>query len=371
MRVALVAGPDPGHLIPTAGLATLLRAAGHEPLVVTGQRWQPTLRRSGLAFAELPLLTTEGPDDDVGLRLSARPAAMARPLAEALGCWQPDVVVADTLTRAGALAAGVLRVPWVELVPHMLADPSRVLAPFGTGWSPRPLRDRPLGRLSSRSRRRGYAARAAACAAAGLRDPAPVTRLVATLPALEPARPDWPSDAVVIGPLSFEPAVTELALPPGDRPLVVVVGSTASRARADLLGLALTALRGVRIASPRFTAYAGPLPSWACSGPGRLAPLLSRAALVIAPGGHGTAAAALTMGVPMVLLPGPGDQKEVAARVARCGAGQRTRPPGLALAVSRVLADPGFARGARSAGLSAVGLPDPVRLVAAAASRPA
>ncbi|HEV7209956.1 MAG TPA: nucleotide disphospho-sugar-binding domain-containing protein [Mycobacteriales bacterium] len=369
MRVALVTGPDPGHLIPMAGLASLLQAAGHAPMVVTGRRWQQTLARSDLGFTALPLLTAIGPDEDAGYRLSARPVAMAPPLAAALRGWQPEVIVSDTLTRAGALAAGILGLPWVELVPHMLADPSSALPPFGTGWSPRPARDGVLRRLSARSHRRGLADRAAACAAAGLQDPAPALRLVATLPALEPPRPDWPADAVVVGPIGFEPATAHLALPAGDGPLIVVVGSSASQGGADLLGLAIAALRGVRLASPRFAPYGGPLPEWACAGPGRLAPLLARAALVIAPGGHGMVTTALRAGVPLVLLPGPGDQKEVAARVARLGAAERTRPGDLARSVARVQRDPGFAAAAARIGAGAIGLPDPVRLITEIGSR--
>ena len=40
-------------------------------------------------------------------------------------------------------------------------------------------------------------------------------RLIATLPALEVPRPDWPEEAVVVGPLHFEPTDRVLDIPPG------------------------------------------------------------------------------------------------------------------------------------------------------------
>ena len=58
-------------------------------------------------------------------------------------------------------------------------------------------------------------------------DPGPLRRLIATLPALEVPRPDWPDEAVVVGPLHFEPTDAVLEIPPGDGPVVVVAPSTA------------------------------------------------------------------------------------------------------------------------------------------------
>ena len=367
MRVALVTGPDPGHTLPIVGLAARLRRAGHHPMVVTGARWAPLLAGAGLEFAELPLLAAATTDEDAGTRLAERPVAMARPLAARLSRWGPDVVVADTLTRAGGLAAALLGLSWVEFVPHMLADPSRALPPFGTGWRPNRLRDPLLRRLADRSRAAGLAQRARACRAAGLADPPPVHRLVATLPGLEPPRPDWPARTTVIGPVAFEPATVDLAVPPGDAPLVLVVSSTATGTAADLLGLAVGRLRGVRLAAPAFAVPDRRLPGWAVSGPGRLGPLLARSALVLSPAGHGMVAAALDAGVPLVMVPGAGDQKEVAARVARAGAGLVATPATVGRQVRRVLRDPEFAAAAARLGRAGrSGLPAPEAVLEAA-----
>lgn len=333
MRVALVTGPDPGHLIPMAGTAAQLRAAGHEVVVVTSDRWAAPLQRDGLGFLPLPLIAATPGDHDVAHRLHVRPVEMAGPLVAELRGLGLDLVVSDTLTRVGAIAAGILDLPWVELIPHPLPDPSVALPPFGTGWSPKPRRDRRYAARNAASRAWGERQKRAALAAAGLVDVPPVHRLVATLPSLEPARPDWPDATTLVVPPTWEPAADDLEPPAGDVPLVLVVGSTASTGTSvDLLAATMAALDTTgtrsqpwRVASPRFGERVAGLPSWVVAGPGRLAPLLAAAAITVAPGGHGLVVASLRAGVPLVLVPGPGDQKEIAARAARIGAAARLR----------------------------------------------
>lgn len=355
MRVALVTGPDPGHLVPVAGTASQLRAAGHDVVVVTGARWSSALARDGLPYLPLPAIAAEPGDRDLAYRLHVRPVRMAPALAGALREVGPDLVVSDTLTRVGGIAAGVLDVPWVELVPHLLADPSVALPPFGTGWRPRPWRDRILARRLTAAHALGEWQRAAALSAAGLRDVPPVRRLVATLPALEPARPDWPDRTTLVVPPTWEPADVDLDLPPGPGPVVLVVGSTASgRSAVDLLAAAVHASAGRwRIVSPRFGEPVRGLPDGVVAGPGRLGPLFAAADVTVAAGGHGVVVASLRAGVPLVLVPGQGDQKENAARVARLGAAVRLRRP---------------SRRAVASAVTAVG-EDPARVAAGAARR--
>ena len=99
----------------------------------------------------------------------------------------------------------------------------------------------------------------------GEHDPGPTARLVATLPALEVPRPDWPANCHVVGPLLWDPADTELAPPPSEQPLVIVSPSTAVGGTLGMLDAALSGLAGVRVAA---TVLQGPdagsaLPSWA------------------------------------------------------------------------------------------------------------
>ncbi|MHB8340093.1 MAG: glycosyltransferase [Mycobacteriales bacterium] len=349
MRVAVVAGPDPGHAFPAIALAGALTRAGHEAAVVTGGGWLPAVRRAGLVGAELPLLAPTPGDGDAGYRLWARAAQMAPPLARLLATMALDLVVADTLTCCGGYAAALLGLPWAELVPHPLADPSRALPPFGTGWRPHRARD-PLARLlTRRSAAAGAAQRAAATVMVGLAcDPVPRVRLVATLPALEPPRPDWPDRTHVVGPLEWDPATTLLSPPPGSGPLVLLSGSTAASGTPGLAEEALASLGGlgVRLAITQLNPWGAALPRWAVAGPGRQYPLLDQAAAVVCGGGHGMLAKALARGIPVVAVPGGGDQKEIAARAARLGAGVVVRPGRLAAGLLRVLDDPAFARAA-------------------------
>jgi UDP:flavonoid glycosyltransferase YjiC (YdhE family) len=107
------------------------------------------------------------------------------------------------------------------------------------------------------------------------------------------------------------------------------------------------------------------VPPWAVVGLGRQDALLSRADLVICGGGHGMVAKTLLAGVPMVVVPGGGDQWEIANRVVRQGSAQLIRPltsESLTAAVGEVLASPGYRARARLAGESAADVADPIRV---------
>lgn len=359
MRIAVVAGPDPGHLFPAAALATALAASGEDVCVFTTARWLAALREAGLANRELRLVPLPGAETEVGQRLWERAAQLALPLYRELRAWGAEAVVCDTLTRCGGFAAGVAGLPWLELIPHPLADPSRSLPPFGTGWRPgvngwRGGRDRLLRQLAASSRRLGLRQAEAALATLppGARTP-PRHRLVATLPALEPVRADWPSDATVVTPLEWDPERALLEAPPGTDPLILVSGSTAAPGVAQLGDVVRHAVAGqpVRVVETTFGAAAGPLPAACRAGRGRQEPLLAAAALVVCGGGHGMVAKALSRGLPVVCVPGGGDQKEISARVARLGAGVACapRPDRVRTAITRVLSDASFAGAARGA----------------------
>jgi UDP:flavonoid glycosyltransferase YjiC (YdhE family) len=199
-----------------------------------------------------------------------------------------------------------------------------------------------------------------------------VRRLIATLPSLEVPRPDWPDDAVVVGPLHFEPTSSVLALPPGDGPVVVVAPSTAMTGAVGLTELALETLRpgdvlpeGARVVVSRLDAADFDVPPWAVVGLGRQDALLSQADLLICGGGHGTVAKSLLAGVPMVVVPGGGDQWEIANRVVRQGSARLIRPltaDALAAAVRDVLGSSSYREAAIRAGASVADVADPVRV---------
>ena len=73
----------------------------------------------------------------------------------------------------------------------------------------------------------------------------------------------------------------------------------------------------------------------------------------------------LLAGVPMVMVPGGGDQWEIANRVVRQGSAVLVRPltaETLAAAVREVLSSPSYREAARRAGASVAGVEDPVRV---------
>ena len=379
MRVAVVAGPDPGHSFPAIALCQRFAGAGDKPTLFTGAEWLDAARGAGIDAVELDGLTATDDDVDAGARIHRRAARMAVLNLPALRDLAPDLVVSDVITAGGGMAAELLRIPWIELNPHPLYLPSKGLPPIGSGLAPGigfrgKLRDMTMRALTARSWRMGIKQRAAARLEIRLPavDPGPLRRLIATLPALEVARPDWPEEAVVVGPLHFEPTDRALKIPPGSGPVVVVAPSTAMTGTEGLVELALHCLRpgeglpaGSRLVVSRLSGADLTVPPWAAVGLGSQAELLTHADLVICGGGHGMVAKALLAGVPLVVVPGGGDQWEMANRVVRQGSGQLIRPlTGEALvgAVGEVLSSPGYREAARAAAAGIAGVADPVRV---------
>jgi UDP:flavonoid glycosyltransferase YjiC (YdhE family) len=381
VRVAVVAGPDPGHAFPALALCRRFLAAGDIPTLLTGTEWLDTARGVGVDAVALEGLEPTAADDDTdaGAKIHQRAARMAVLNVPPLRDLAPDLVLSDVITACGGLAAELLGLPWIELNPSPLYRPSKGLPPLGSGLAPGVgirgrLRDSVMRALTARSWRQGLRQRSAARVEIGLPavDPGPLRRLVATLPALEVPRPDWPDEAVMVGPLHFEPTEAVLEIPPGSGPVVVVAPSTAMTGALGLTEVALEALRpgetlpeGARVAVSRLGGSEVVVPPWAVVGLGRQDELLRRADLVICGGGHGLVSKALLAGVPMVVVPGGGDQWEIANRLVRQGSAQLVRPLGveaLVVAVSEVLSQPRYRAAAERAGASLAEVDDPVRV---------
>ena len=386
MRVAVVAGPEAGHAFPAIALCLRLAAAGDDPVLLTGTGWLDTARSAGLEAVELLGLDPAESDDDTdaGAKLHHRAARMAVLNLPVLRDIRPDLVVSDVITVCGGMAAELLDLPWVELSPHPLYLPSQALPPIGSGLAPGTglrgrLRDATMRAFTARSVRAGVRQRAQARREIGLPgvDRGPLRRLIATLPALEVPRPDWPDEAVVVGPLHFEPTAAVLAVPPGDGPMVVVAPSTAGTGTARLAEIALENLvpgetlpTGSRVVvSQLVSSRSGgddvTVPPWAVVGLGRQDDLLRQADVVVCGGGHGMLSKTLLAGVPMVVVPGGGDQWELANRVARQGSARLIRPlaaDALVAEVNGVLSSPSYRQAARRAAESLAGVTDPVRV---------
>jgi UDP:flavonoid glycosyltransferase YjiC (YdhE family) len=381
MRVAVVAGPDPGHAFPAIALCQKFLAAGDQPTLLTGSQWLEVATSQHIESQLLDGLDPIDDDDDTdsGAKLHRRAARMAVLNAPQLDDLAPELVVSDVITSCGGMAAEMLGLPWVELNPHPLYRPSKGLPPLGSGLAPGTgirgkLRDTVMRALSARSWRVGQEQRAAARAEIGLppADPGPRRRLIATLPALEVPRPDWPLEAVVVGPLHFEPTATVLDVPKGTGPVVVVAPSTAMTGTRGLAEMALESLvpgqtlpADARVVVSRLGGAGVAVPPWAVVGLGRQDELLTHADLVICGGGHGMVAKTLLAGVPMVIVPGGGDQWEIANRVVRQGSARLIRPltaDALTAAVADVLASPDYRSAARRARAGIESVADPVRV---------
>ena len=370
MRVAVVAGPDAGHVFPAVALCLRFAAAGDEPVLLTSDGWRDAALAAGVEAPPQDWLVLRA-EADIGHWLYERAAELAQQLVPTFEALRPDLVVSDVLANCGGMAAELVGVPWVELSPHPLYLPSRGLPPIGSGLARGVgvrgrLRDAVLRRFTARSLRQGQRQHAAARAGIGLpaRDPGPAARLIATLPALEVPRPDWPREAHVVGPLLWDPQPVGLTPPPGTEPLVVIAPSTATGGATDMVAVALAALDGldVRAAVSTFRPTDG-LPPWARAGAGGQDDLLRQASVVVCGAGHGLLAKALLAGVPVVAVPGGGDQWELANRAERQGSAVIVRPPDVVAvraAVRKVLGDNGFAAAAVEAGKTVADVADPV-----------
>ncbi len=376
MRVAVVAGPDPGHAFPAIALCLKFAAAGHDPVLLTGTRWLDQARSAGVESVELLGLQPRAEDDDLdsGTKIHQRAAYMAAANVDQLRELSPHLIVSDVITACGGMAGELLGVPWVELNPHPLYLPSKALPPLGSGLAPGVglrgrLRDVLMRKLTQKSINEGLSQRSRARVSIGLsaKDPGPVRRLIATLPALEVPRPDWPDEAVLVGPLHWEPTDVVLQPPSGTGPVVVIAPSTAFTGAEGMTELALGALEsaGARVVVSALDPAVSGLPPWAVAGLARQDLLLAGADLAICGGGHGFLSKALLAGVPVVVVPGGGDQWELANRVVRQGSAELVRPlnrDSLTGAIGRVLGDQRYTEAARRAAAGAVDVKDPVRV---------
>ncbi len=387
-RIAAVAGPDPGHLLPVAAVAIGLHDAGHDVVVASGGPLLDRIREAGPQVVTLPALAPTPGDDDLAHILWRRAGDMAPPTRDLLAPFEPELVVTDTITTVGHFTADLLGVPSVEVNPHHLMDPSDDVPPVGLGRRPssapwRRLDDRHLRGRQGASLRLAERQRTAVRRDLGLGDRhGPVRRLLAVPPCLEYPRRDWPSDAVVVGPLIWEPPDwPRLSIPAGDEPLVVVTDTTASGAHEGLAAVAIRALasapvRVVATSSDPAAHDAADGASNATVGRGSHLALLARADLAVGPGGGGFVGKAMWSGVPMVVVPGVGDQRETAMRIHVAGVGRRVRPGPLLdvrlrWAVLAALADPRLRRHAAAceAACRRGGVPAAVREVEEAVDR--
>jgi MGT family glycosyltransferase len=368
-RILLGAFGDPGHAFPMIALARGLLARGHEVTVQTWERWRAPIEAEGLGFATAPEYQAF-PNGAEPLDFYEAVVHATRDTLPLVRELEPDVVVADILTLAPALAAELHGVPYATLIPHVDPQPPAGAPIYSIGARlPRTALGRAFWRRASRpvenGLERGRLELNGVRERLGLPALAHVHNgtsrelaLIATFPQLEYPRSEPRPNFHVVGPLLWEPPTAAVELPPGEDPLVLIAPSTAQDAEHHLLE---AALRGLADAPVRVLAtWNRRLPSLPLPVPAntRLVEWVSYARtmpqcdVVVCHAGHGTLVRALASGCAVVACPAVGDMNENAARVEWAGAGVRvpsrfTAPRPLRLAVERALADRSIARRAR------------------------
>jgi UDP:flavonoid glycosyltransferase YjiC (YdhE family) len=352
-------------------LGRALAARGHEVTLQTWARWRDHVEAEGMSFARAPEYEVfpSGPEP-LDFYESVVPATRdTLPLLERV---QPDVVVADILTLAPALAAELAGVACATLIPHVHPHGERDFPIYSLGArSPRTDFGRAMWRRAHRQVDRGLERGRRELNATRERLGLPalahvhggISRelaLVATFPQLEYPR-RWPEHVHVVGPLMWEPPAADVEPPPGEQPLVLVAPSTAQDPEHRMLHAALRGLAGadVRVLATwnrRLPSRPLPVPANA-----RLVDWVSysrtmpRCDVVVCHAGHGTLARALSSGCAVVACPAVGDMNENAARLDWAGAGVRlprrfVSPRPLRLAVERALGDRAMRATARGLG---------------------
>jgi MGT family glycosyltransferase len=366
-RFLIAAFGDPGHAFPAIALGRALVQRGHEVCLETWSRWREHVEREGMRFAAAPEYVVFPSGDTKGLKpyqAAVRASGETHALIED---FDPEVVVADILTVAAALAAQMAERPWVTLVPH-------VLPVFEPGWPPysagAQLPRTPVGRAIWRGLEpmlrggleQGRVDLNGARARVGLPPldyvHGGISRelaIVATFPQLEYPREHKEPWARITGPLLWEQPFEDVEPPPGEEPLVLVAPSTAQDGEGRMLSAALAGLADEPVRVLATTNRRAPSVPLEVPGNARLVDWLSyartmpRCDVVVTHAGHGTVMRSLASGVPMVACPAAGDMGENAARVAWAGVGvslprRLVTAQGIKLAVRRVLADPSYAR---------------------------
>ena len=361
--VLIAVMPFAGHVSPVLRAAEALLAAGHVVRVSTGSAYQQAVTAVGAEaipwsaapdFDEHDLRATfpeVGRGGPAGLLANVEHVFIRSAVGQVTDLlaefrrrpW--DVLVADSLSLGGALAAERCRTPWASLSVVPLSMPSRDLPPPNLPIAPA---RGPIGRVRDAALRLVVAG-----ATTGLRrayrqvreavglDPAgvPLTRaffspdliLALGVTGLEPPRSDLPRHVHFIGAFPSPDAGPMPAWWPDvlatGRPVVHVTQGTFDIGTPRLLRPAVEALAGrpvtaVVAAGGAVRRPSFPLPANARAG--GLLPyreLLPHTAVMVTNGGWGGVLAALSHGVPLVIAGADLDKPMIAAMVARSGAG--------------------------------------------------
>jgi MGT family glycosyltransferase len=352
MRFAFVTWDGGGNVPPAMGIAQELRRRGHAVVFLGYEVQRTRLQMQGMAFHSLRrsgsfdiYRVSEPAERIAGLmaHVWACPEHLDD-LPEAVESSPADVVVIDFMLQGALAAAARLSVPVAVLAHSSVA-----------GLIPPP--DAPMGaaRLAATNQLR---ARVGVPTLARLPDAwSRYLTVVTTIPELDPAAADAGALVRYVGPVFERFPAQEWDAPwaPDDaRPLVLVSFTTtrlwdqSSRIRNTLEALSEEPVR-VLVVAAQPNGDNGPIPANAAVR--RFVPhalVLPSTAVTVTHAGHGTVAASLAQGVPLVALPNPAaDQPFLAATLQRLGAGRAldgaSGPEAIRAAVREVIGQPLYA----------------------------
>lgn len=402
-RFLFTVWPFAGHIYPSLAIANALRARGHEVAFYTGAKACRTVQQE--SFRSFPFQQVDETrveqivSSPTGLlshpRNPLRTKAMWRAwvldtvpaqladLEAVLASWPPDVIVCDPsmwgpfliLHEARRIPVAIFSLVAICLlsgregpIPGFPLPRPRT---WYQRWRARALRavtDLILAdiRHAASTLRRSYGLPPLRTSVTDYAGQMPLY-LVPSSPEFDYQRTDLPPSVRYVGPCWWHkpdglPAPSWLSGLPGDQPLVYVTEGTVNLQprilRAAAQGLAYRPMQVVMTTGRHRDPEAldlGPRPlapnihveRWV-----PLADLLPRMSVLVTTGGPSTLMAALSRGVPIVIVPSDWDHPETGWRIAEAGAGVRLAPKActpkrLREAVELVLSEPSFRRNAQ------------------------
>jgi UDP:flavonoid glycosyltransferase YjiC (YdhE family) len=393
VKVMIAVVPVAGHVGPISGLVAELVSRGHEVRVYTGSRYRQRFTDLGTTVVTWSA-AQDFDEDNLGATfpLARRPGLLrvlalvnhgfigtapgqVQDLSQELEREPVDVLVADSMSFGGVLTGELRGIPWalLNVLPFNQSFESgtpgfRVKPAHGTFGRQRDRLLRLAYRAISSPFNRAYNL---ARAKVGLpRDRRPYGSglfsdwlvLATGCPSLDVPRPDLPDQVHFVGRLNPAGVVFPNGAGNGasTRPLVVVTQGTHDVEPADLIepslkGLADLEAEVIATSGRRGRTEVGVAPPRNARVVDLIdfASVLPKASVFVTNGGWGGVLASLGAGVPLVVAPGrAADKPEIAARVARSGAGlnlrkRRPKPGAVAGAVREALANPRYRERAR------------------------
>jgi len=349
-RFLFVVVPVTARLWPAVAIGEALAAQGHDvawcgpesvlrPIIGPGMAIYPTGRRSYRELHEAGPAAVRELWDQYVIPLNR---FIQRPVDLAVAQYQPDVVFADQYALAGALSAIKHGTVWATLCAGALELTPPAAVDGLQGW------------VRSRLAQVSEAAGLPAGDGLDLRF-SPYLVIATTARALTGTAPMPPNcllAGAVLGPRRTDPTFSWDWLDPGQRHMLVTVGTLSSHVAQDFLARMMVALEPLAgrvqvVLNTAADAVPDPPPHVLVAPRIPMLELWPRLDAVVCQGGQSTVNEALAHGVPLVLAPIRLHEATVAEQVTRRGAGvevsfTEATAAQLTAAMTAVLDEPGY-----------------------------